>query len=52
MFIQSTGQSGNFLSEHYRDLAKPWSQSKFIPMTTDKQSYAENANGTWIFKPE
>ena len=52
MFIQSTGQSGNFLSQHYRDFAKPWSQSKFIPMTTDKESYSLNAKGTWIFKPE
>lgn len=52
VFIQSTGQSGNFLSEHYRDFAEPWSQSKFIPMTTDKQSYAANAKGTWVFNPE
>lgn len=52
IFIQSAGQSGNFLSKHYRDFAKPWSQSKFIPMTIDKESYALNAKGTWIFNPE
>ncbi len=52
IFIQSTGQSGNFLSQHYRDFAKPWSQSKFILMTTDKKNYSNNAKGTWIFKPE
>lgn len=52
IFIQSAGQSGNFLSQHYRDFAKPWSQSKFIPMTTKKDSYALNAKGTWMFNPE
>lgn len=52
IFIQSAGQSGNFLSKHYRDFAKPWSQSKFIPMTTNKESYALNAKGTWMFNPE
>lgn len=51
IFIQSAGQSGNFLSQHYRDFAKPWSQSKFIPMTTDKEAYALNAKGTWMFTP-
>ncbi len=39
IFIQSTGQSGNFLSQHYSDFAKPWSQSKFMPMTTDEATY-------------
>ncbi len=52
VFIQSTGQSGNFLSQHYRDFAKPWSQSKFLPMTTNKDEYAVNAKGTWTFNPE
>ena len=51
VFIQSTGQSGNFLSQHYRDFAKPWSQSKFIPMTTNKVTYGVNAKGRWIFTP-
>lgn len=51
-FIQSTGQSGNFLSQHYRDFAKLWSQSKFIPMTTDKEVYTTNAKGIWTFNPE
>lgn len=52
IFIQSAGQSGNILSQHYRDFAKLWSQSKFIPMTTNKESYALNAKGTWMFNPE
>jgi penicillin amidase len=52
IYIQSAGQSGNFLSQHYRDFAKPWSQSKFISMTTKKESYALNAKGTWMFTPE
>lgn len=52
VFIQSTGQSGNFLSKHYRDFAKPWSQSKFVPMTTNKDDYAINPKGKWSFNPE
>lgn len=51
LFIQSTGQSGNFLSKHYRDFAKLWSRSKFIKMTTNKTTYSQNATGTWNFKP-
>lgn len=51
IYIQSAGQSGNFLSQHYRDFAKLWSQSKFIPMTTKKESYALNAKGKWMFNP-
>lgn len=52
LYIQSTGQSGNFLSEHYDDFAFPWSQSRFVVMTTKKSDYSKNAKGTWIFKPE
>ncbi len=51
IFIQSTGQSGNLMSQHYRDFAKLWSRSKFIKMTTDKTLYSQNAKGIWAFKP-
>jgi len=51
VFIQSTGQSGHFLSKHYRDFTDEWSQSRFIPMTTNKESYSLNAKGTWTFDP-
>jgi len=52
VFIQSSGQSGNPMSQHYRDFAKLWSQSRFVNMTTDKEAYLSGAKGTWIFKPE
>jgi len=52
IFIQSSGQSGNPMSQHYRDFAKLWSQSKFVSMTTNKEAYSSGAKGTWIFKPQ
>ena len=51
IFIQSTGQSGNFMSDNYKDLAERWSKVEFIPMTTNPNSYGEAAQGRWTFKP-
>ena len=51
IFIQSTGQSGNFMSDNYRDFAERWSKVEYIPMTTDAASYSQAAQGTWVFKP-
>lgn len=51
VFIQSTGQSGNVFSQHYRDFTDAWSQSRFIAMTTNKSDYSKNAKGTWLFTP-
>ena len=34
-FIASTGQSGNPLSAHYRDLAELWAKGETIAMTTE-----------------
>lgn len=52
VFVQSTGQSGNPLSPHYRDFAELWSQSKFVRMTTEKETYSQGAKGTWKFTPQ
>ena len=49
VFIQSTGQSGNFLSPHYRDLSKIWADLEFIPMTTNPEDYQKDAIGRWEF---
>ncbi len=35
VYIISTGQSGNFLSPHYDDLAQIWRRGEYIPMSLD-----------------
>ncbi len=50
-FIVSTGQSGHFLSPHYRDLAEKWARVEYLPMTTIKQDYEANSEGTWTLHP-
>ncbi len=35
VFIISTGQSGNFMSSHYDDLAQLWRRGEYIPMSLD-----------------
>lgn len=51
VFIQSTGQSGNFLSDHYDDMSEIWADLEYVPMSTKSADYTENAKGKWVFKP-
>jgi len=50
MFIQTTGQSGNFLSPNYRNFAQRWADVKYLPMTTDAAEYEKDAIGVWIME--
>jgi penicillin G amidase len=50
-FIASTGQSGNPLSSHYRDLSELWAKGETIPMTTQAQAYEEDALGRLELAP-
>ncbi len=50
-FIIFGGQSGHFLSAHYRSLAEKWSQMAFISMTTKSSEYAVGAIGTLRLTP-
>jgi len=52
MYIQSTGQSGHFLSGNYRTFSERWADMKFIQMSTRREDYAGDAIGTWVLKPE
>ena len=36
VFIESTGQSGHFLSRHYDDMAQLWRRGEYIPMSLDQ----------------
>ncbi len=51
IFIQSTGQSGHFLSRFYRNFSERWARNEFITMTTKKNEYENQAAGIWVFKP-
>ena len=37
VFVISTGQSGDFLSRHYDDLAQLWRRGEYIPMSLDPE---------------
>jgi penicillin amidase len=51
LYIQSTGQSGNFLSPHYDSLAKRWAAMDYLQMSTKPADYEKEAIGTWSFNP-
>ena len=50
MFIQTTGQSGNPFSRHYRRFATLWADGGYLPMVTDPAIYREDAIGTWTLR--
>ena len=51
IYIQTTGQSGNPFSKHYRDLALPWSNVEGITIPADPALYGPDIVGTWQLKP-
>ena len=51
VYMISTGQSGNVMSEHYDDLSKLWGEVEFIKMSTKRTDFAPDASGTWLFHP-
>ncbi|MEL6966412.1 MAG: penicillin acylase family protein [Pseudomonadota bacterium] len=46
-FIQSTGQSGHVMSQHYSDLAKLWAEGRYVTIPADPAKYRAAAQGTW-----
>ena len=44
-WIAATGQSGNPLSSHYRDLTRLWARGETVPMTRRSDAYASGAIG-------
>jgi len=45
VFIYSTGQSGNPLSEHYANLTPLWVGTRYLPLTTRQSIYEKDALG-------
>lgn len=50
-FVAATGQSGNPLSPHYRDLSARWGRGATIPMTRDPAAYGAEAIGRLVLTP-
>jgi penicillin amidase len=50
-FVQSTGQSGNLLSGHYRDYAKLWGQGERVPMLMSRDAVTANTSTTLVLNP-
>lgn len=50
-YMETTGQSGNIFSPHYRDLAEPWSKVEGITIPTEEKAYSAGALGSWHFTP-
>jgi penicillin amidase len=52
VFIQTTGQSGHFLSRLYSNMTRRWARVEFVSMSTRPVDYNKAALGTWILLPE
>lgn len=50
-YIQTTGQSGNVFSRHYRDFARRWAAVEAITIPTDPRSYESAKGGVWRLRP-
>ncbi|MCL5029069.1 MAG: penicillin acylase family protein [Bacteroidetes bacterium] len=49
--ILSTGESGNFLSKHYKDMTKFWLTGKYLKIKTDVNSIDNPNNKLLLLKP-
>ena len=50
LYIQTTGQSGNFLSKYYSNFAERWSDVKYLTISSDAKDYEKDAIGVWNVK--
>ncbi len=51
LFMISTGQSGNILSDLYRNLAKPWAAGEYLTVSTRRTEIDAGARGTLTLQP-
>jgi penicillin amidase len=49
--IHTTGQSGNFLSDHYDDFTTMWLNGTYVNMMMDKDDFADGAEGFLVLLP-
>ncbi|WP_416897298.1 MAG: penicillin acylase family protein [Minwuia sp.] len=51
IYVHSTGQSGNPLSQHYDDMVNRWRRVDYIPMSMRREDIEPGAIGTLILRP-
>jgi penicillin amidase len=51
VFVNSTGQSGHFLSRHYDDLGQLWRLGEYVPMSLDPRLARAAATGITTITP-
>ena len=50
LYIHTTGQSGNFLSPFYSNMAQKWADVEYLKMSTKPGDYEKDAVGVWDIK--
>ena len=50
LFMISTGQSGNVMSRHYRDLAPKWGRLEYVPIPSKPETYRPKSTGVFVLK--
>ena len=50
-FMIATGQSGNFVSPHYRDLLRRWRDVRYIPIAGARDEVADKGIGNLLLVP-
>lgn len=52
VFIEPPGNSGNFMSRHYKDQTGKWLIGEYNPILLNRKTVEKNAKGTIVFKPK
>lgn len=50
-FILPTGQSGNFMSDHYKDMSQMWLEGKYLKIYSDEQSVINSKYNLLVINP-
>jgi len=50
LYMISTGQSGNVLSAHYRDMAPKWGRLDYVKIPSNPETYRAQSVGTFVFR--
>jgi penicillin amidase len=51
-FILPTGQSGNFISEHYNDMSQMWLKGRYIKLPLSKEKFENISRDKMILMPK
>ena len=51
LYVHTTGQSGNPLSQFFDNFVRPWRDLEYIPMTTSRRDYSAGSHGTLVLTP-